>query len=111
MFFELTLGKFEQKFWLQNAFYFKKKKKKQNRKPKTFNFVLGLSRLTNNVERQSGEQPRKSALHIHVSILPQTPLPPRLPHNIEQHFMCYAVKFLLAIHLKYSREDIYALYL
>ena len=87
MFFELTLGRFEQKFWLQNAFYFKKTK--QNIKPKTFYFVLGLSRLTNNVEIQSGEQPRNSALHIHVSILPQTLLPSSLPHNIEQHFMCY----------------------
>ena len=26
-------------------------------------------------------------MHIHVSILPQTPLPSRLPHNIEQHSM------------------------
>ena len=31
----------------------------------------------------SGEQHKDSAIHIHVSILPQTPLPPRLPHNIE----------------------------
>ena len=28
---------------------------------------------------------RDSAIHIHVSILPQTPLPSRLPHNIEQN--------------------------
>jgi len=31
----------------------------------------------------SGEQHKDSAIHVHVSILPQTPLPPRLPHNIE----------------------------
>jgi len=32
----------------------------------------------------SGGQQRDSAIHSHVSILPQTPLPSRLPHNIEQ---------------------------
>ena len=31
-----------------------------------------------------GEPQRDSATHIHVYILPQTPLPSRLPHNIEQ---------------------------
>ena len=29
----------------------------------------------------SGAQQSTSAVHIHVSILPQTPLPSRLPHN------------------------------
>ena len=38
-----------------------------------------------------GEQGNDSALHIHVSILPQTPLPSRLPHNIEQSFLRYTV--------------------
>ena len=28
---------------------------------------------------------------ISVSILPQTPLPSRLPHNVEQNSLCYAV--------------------
>ena len=28
-------------------------------------------------------------MHIHVLILPQTPLPFRLPHNTEQSSMCY----------------------
>ena len=37
------------------------------------------------------EQQRDSAVHIQVSILPQTPLPSRLPHNIEQSSMCYTV--------------------
>ena len=42
-----------------------------------------------NVVIISGEQQRDSAIHIHASILPQTPLPPRLPHNIEQSSICY----------------------
>ena len=32
-----------------------------------------------------------SAIHMHVSVLSQTPLPSWLPHNIEQSSMCYAV--------------------
>ena len=32
----------------------------------------------------SGEQQRGSAIYIHVSNLPQTPLPSRLPYNTEQ---------------------------
>ena len=39
----------------------------------------------------SGEQRRDSAIHIHVSILPQTPLPSRLPHNIQQSSLCCTV--------------------
>ena len=39
----------------------------------------------------SGEQRRDSVIHIQVSILPQTPLPPRLTHNIEQSSLCYTV--------------------
>ena len=58
---------------------------------KTFYFVLGYSWLTNNVVIVSGEQRRDSAICIHVSILPQTPLPSRLPHNIEQSSMCSPV--------------------
>ena len=52
----------------------------------TFNFVLGVW-PTNNVVIVSGEQQRDSATHIHVSILPQTPLPSRMPHNTEQSSM------------------------
>ena len=44
-----------------------------------------------NVVIISGEQQRDSAIHIHASILPQTPLPPRLPHNTEQRYLCYTV--------------------
>ena len=39
----------------------------------------------------SGAQQRDSAVHIYVSILSQTPLPSRLPHNIEQSSLYYAV--------------------
>ena len=39
----------------------------------------------NNAVVVLGEEWRDSATHTHVSILPQTPLPSRLPHNIEQN--------------------------
>ena len=39
----------------------------------------------------STAQQRDSAIHIHVSILPQTPVPSRLPHNNEPNSMCYTV--------------------
>ena len=39
----------------------------------------------------SGAQQSDSAICIHVSILPQTPLPPRLPCNIEHSSLCYTV--------------------
>ena len=42
----------------------------------------------NNVVMVSGEQRKDSAIHTHVSILPQTPLPSRLPHNVEQSSLC-----------------------
>ena len=57
----------------------------------TFYFVLGYSQLTKNIVIVSAEQWRDSAIQIHISILPQTPLPSRLPHNIEQSSMCYTV--------------------
>ena len=52
-----------------------------------FNFVLGYSRLTNNAVIISGELQRDSAMHVHASILPQTPLPSRLPHKAGQSSM------------------------
>ena len=58
---------------------------------KTFYFVLRYSRLTNKVVIASGEQWRDSAIRVHASILPQTPLPSRLPHNVEQSSMYYSV--------------------
>ena len=65
-------------------------------------FVLGYSWLTNNVVTVSGEQQGDSAINIHVSILPQTPLPSRLPHSIEQSSMCLYSRSLLIVHLKYN---------
>ena len=45
----------------------------------------------NNAVIIAGDQQRDSAIHRHVSILPQTPLPSRLPHNVEQSSTCYTV--------------------
>ena len=39
----------------------------------------------------SGEEQRDAATHIHVPILPQAPLPPRLPQDNEQRSMCHTV--------------------
>ena len=48
------------------------------------NFLLYIGvQPINNVVIVSSEQGRDSATHIHVSILPQTPLPSRLAHDIE----------------------------
>ena len=47
--------------------------------------------MINNVVIVSGRQQRDSAIHTHVSILPQTPLPSRLPHNTKQSSLCYTV--------------------
>ena len=55
------------------------------------NWARMPSQLTNNVVTVSREQRRDSALHIHVSIFPQTPLTSQLPHNIEQSSICYTV--------------------
>ena len=38
-----------------------------------------------------GEQRKDSVIHMHVSILPQTLGPSRLPHNNEPSSMCYTV--------------------
>ena len=65
-----------------------------------FLFCIGVL-LINNVMIVSGEQQRDSAIHIHVSILFQTPLLSRLPHNTEQSSLCYG-RSLLIIHFKYS---------
>ena len=55
-----------------------------------FLFHVGVY-LINNVVIVLGEQQRDSAIHILVSIFPQTPLPSRLPHNIEQSSLCVQV--------------------
>ena len=51
-------------------------------------FCIGVKQI-NNVDVVSGEQQSDSTIHIHVSILPQDPLPSGLPYNIEQSSMCY----------------------
>ena len=71
-----------QKAWPAAAF----KKKKNN----NLLFCTKVE-LINNVVMVSGEQQRDSAIHTHVSILPQTHLPSRLPQNIEQSSLCYTV--------------------
>ena len=60
--------------------------------PQTLNFLFCIRVYTvNNVVVVSGEQRRDSAIHIHVSILPQVPFSFRLPHNIEQSSLCCTV--------------------
>ena len=55
----------------------------------TLSFLLCIGvQLINNVVVVSGKQWRDSAICIQVSILPQAPLPSRLPHNMEQSSMC-----------------------
>ena len=56
--------------------------------------------LIKNVVIVSGEQGRDLVTHIHVSILPQTPLPSRLPHNTEQSSLCYTISPCCYIHFK-----------
>ena len=50
-------------------------------------FHIGVE-LINNVVMVSGTQ-SDSAIHVHASILPQTPLPSRLPHDTGQSSLCY----------------------
>ena len=66
----------------------------------TFYFVWGVEPV-NNVMIVLGESRRDSPLCRHVSILPQTPLSSRLPHNIEQFPVLYS-RSLLFICFKYS---------
>ena len=54
-----------------------------------FLFFLIEEYPTNKV-RVSGGKQRDSAKHIHVSILPQTPLSFR-PYNTEENSLCYTV--------------------
>ena len=45
--------------------------------------------MINNAVIISNEQQRDSAIHRYLSILPKTPLPSRLPYNIEQSSLSY----------------------
>ena len=55
-----------------------------------FLFYIGVYPLSNVVIVSGGEQ-RDAAIHVHVSILPQTPLPFKLQHNSEQSSLCCSV--------------------
>ena len=57
---------------------------------KNFIFCIGVSPINNVVIVSDGQQ-RDSVIHIHVSILPQAPLPSKQPHSIEQSFLWYVV--------------------
>ena len=56
--------------------------------------------MINSVVIVSGGQQSDSAKHIHVSILPQTPFPSRLPHNIEQSSLVLYARSLFVTHFK-----------
>ena len=56
--------------------------------------------MINSVVTVSGEQQNDSAKHIHVPILPQTPLPSRLPQNIEQSSLVLYTRSLFVTHFK-----------
>ena len=68
-----------------------------------FNFLFGIRvQPINNVVIISGEQGRDSAIHIHVSILLQTPPPfQSATEHWEESHVLYS-RSLLVIHFKYS---------
>ena len=53
--------------------------------------LLGYRCLTHNTVIVSGENWRYSVIHTHASILPQTPVPSRLPSNTEQSVLSSTV--------------------
>ena len=57
-----------------------------------FNFLFHVGvQSINNVVTVPGGQQSNSAIRVHVSILPRTPLPSRLLHNTGQSPLCYIV--------------------
>lgn len=61
---------------------------------KAGSFVLAFYWImANNVAIVSGGQQSVSAIHTHVSILPPTLLPSRLPHNIQQSSTGYSITY------------------
>ena len=70
-------------------------------KKKTFYFVLEFSQLTRKVVIVSGEQWRDLAIHIRVSILPQTPSHPGCIWHWAELPLLYS-RSLWVIHFKYS---------
>ena len=67
-------------------------------------FYIEVQPINNLVVISSGQQ-RDSAILIYVSILPHTPLPSRLPHNIEQNSLCYTVGPYLCNPKRKDREN------
>ena len=53
--------------------------------------TLSLSQPISDVVIVPGRQQRDSSMHMHISILPQSPVPSRLPHNTEKSSLCYTV--------------------
>ena len=51
----------------------------------------------------SGGQQRDSAIHIHVSILPQTPVPAKLPQTIDKGSLCYKLGPWLNLHFWFHK--------
>ena len=72
----------------------------------TFYFVLGYNWLTIVMIVSDGQR-RDSSIHIHVSLLPKTPLPSSLPHNIEQCSMCYTIGTCWQITCSYKFSVLY----
>ena len=60
--------------------------------------------MINNAVIVSGGQKRDSGLHIHVSILPQTCLPNRLPCNFEQSSLYSSTNLCFQNFLRWSRK-------
>ena len=63
----------------------------------------------------SGAQQSNSAIHTHATILPQTSVLSRLPHNTEQSSLCYAVGlcWLSILNISvctYRSQNIYSLH-
>ena len=57
---------------------------------KKFVFYIGVEPI-NNVVRVSGAHQSYLAIHIHVSILSQSPLPSRQPRDVGHCSLCYTV--------------------
>ena len=65
----------------------------------TFYFLTGVQTINNVIVL--GEMQRDSTIHIHVSILPQTPSHPAC-HITLSRVLCLYSRSLLVIHFKYS---------
>ena len=77
---------------------FSKGIKRQNQKITNSSFypVTNLLFLYHKVVITSGELERNSAIHIHISVLPQNLLSSKLAYNIEQSSVCYTIGLWLS---------------